>query len=126
MVLIIGGAHQGKLAYVLSKTDAGASDVAYDPDAARTKPVFAHLERWVRTHPEAEHAAALEELLAANPGVVILCDEVGCGVVPVKAEERAWREAAGRLCCLLARQAERVERVFCGISMTLKGDGIWN
>ena len=39
--------------------------------------------------------------------------------------ERIWREAVGRLCCSLAQRAERVERVFCGLSTVLKGDGAW-
>ena len=60
-----------------------------------------------------------------NPGVVILCDEVGCGVVPVDPAERAWREETGRLCCELAQKADRVERIFCGLSMVLKGEGTW-
>ena len=52
---------------------------------------------------------------------VVIATEVGSGVVPVNPEERAAREAAGRLNCLLARQAGVVARVFCGIPMVLKG-----
>lgn len=121
MILVIGGAGQGKLDYVLEKTGCGPDEVAYDPETARTKPIFAGLEGWVRTHPE----ETLEGLLEANPGIVVLCDEVGCGVVPMDQEERAWREAVGRLCCALAARAGRVERVFCGLSMTLKGEETW-
>ena len=51
---------------------------------------------------------------------VVIATEVGGGVVPVDAAERAAREAAGRLSCLLARRAERVIRVFCGLPMVLK------
>ena len=36
-------------------------------------------------------------------------------------EERAAREAAGRLSCLLAERAETVVRVFCGLPAVLKG-----
>ena len=53
---------------------------------------------------------------------VVIATEVGGGVVPVSPEERTAREAAGRLNCLLARQAETVARVFCGIPMVLKGE----
>ena len=35
--------------------------------------------------------------------------------------ERAAREAAGRLACLLAQRADAVVRVFCGIPVVLKG-----
>ena len=51
---------------------------------------------------------------------VVIATEVGGGVVPVDAGERAGREAAGRLSCLLAQRAERVVRVFCGLPMVLK------
>ena len=51
----------------------------------------------------------------------IIATEVGCGVVPADAEERAAREAAGRLCCLLAQRADTVMRVFCGIPVVIKG-----
>ena len=37
MILIIGGAGQGKLDYVLSKTGFGEADVARDPEAAKKK-----------------------------------------------------------------------------------------
>lgn len=51
---------------------------------------------------------------------VVIATEVGGGVVPVDAAERAAREAAGRLSCLLAQRAEKVVRVFCGLPVTLK------
>ena len=47
--------------------------------------------------------------------------EEGGGVVPVDKNERAAREAAGRLGCLLAQRADAVVRVFCGIPVYLKG-----
>ena len=46
--------------------------------------------------------------------------ELAGGVVPVDPDERAAREAAGRLGCLLAQRAERVVRVFCGLPVVLK------
>lgn len=121
MMLLIGGAGQGKLAYALEKTGYGSSDVAHDPVEALEKPIFSGLETWVRAHPDGN----LDELLAANPDVIILCNEVGCGVVPIDPAERAWRESVGRLCCRLAERAERVERIFCGLGMVLKGEGTW-
>ncbi|MEG1072216.1 MAG: bifunctional adenosylcobinamide kinase/adenosylcobinamide-phosphate guanylyltransferase [Oscillospiraceae bacterium] len=122
MILIVGGTGQGKLQYVLKKTGLRLEDVAYNPADAAEKPIFSGLEGWLRTHPE----ETLERLLARNPGVIILCDEVGCGVVPIAPEERAYRETVGRLCCRLAEQAVGVERVFCGLAMCLKGETIWN
>ena len=63
--------------------------------------------------------AALAQQLARNE--VVIATEVGGGVVPVDKNERAAREAAGRLGCLLAQRADVVVRVFCGIPIYLKG-----
>ena len=63
---------------------------------------------------------ALAEELARYD--VVIATEVGSGVVPVDADERAAREAAGRLNCLLVQRADAVARVFCGIPMVLKGE----
>ena len=123
MILLIGGTGQGKLAYALEKTGCGPEAVAHDPVSARTRPIFDGLADWVRAHP----GEGLGDLLEANPNVVILCDEVGCGVVPMDRSDRDWRERVGRTCCTLAARAELVVRVYCGIPTVLKGDGThWN
>lgn len=112
MILIIGGAGQGKLDYVLQKTGYGPAQVARTPEEARTRPVFAGLEDW----PELDEAALLE----ANPDVILICDEVGCGVVPVDPAARLMREQTGRLCQQLAKQAQKVVRLYCGIPTVIK------
>ena len=53
---------------------------------------------------------------------VVIAAEVGGGIVPVGTAERAARERAGRLNCLLAERADTVIRVFCGIPMVIKGE----
>ncbi len=52
---------------------------------------------------------------------IVVASEVGGGVVPIDPAERAAREAAGRLACLLAQRAETVVRVVCGLPQILKG-----
>lgn len=64
---------------------------------------------------------ALADRLAARYKVIVVT-ETGGGVVPVDPIQRAEREAAGRLSCLLAERADRVVRVFCGLPMALKGE----
>ena len=88
----------------------------------RRRPAAALFSRGVEQWPELEE----NELLAANPEIILICDEVGSGVVPADPEQRLRREQVGRLCCRLAARAERVERIFCGLSMVLKGEGTWN
>lgn len=53
---------------------------------------------------------------------IVIATEIGGGVVPVDAEERAHREAAGRLACMLAARADTVIRVCCGLPQLLKGE----
>ena len=116
MILILGGIGQGKLDYVLKKTGYTTDDVAYHPQDAQFRPIFAGVECWSDLD--------VDLLLTHNPNVIILCCEVGCGVVPAQPEERVWREQVGRLCCRLAQEATTVERIFCGIPMVLKGEGL--
>lgn len=53
-------------------------------------------------------------------GKTVVCNELGCGVVPMDAFERDWRENTGRLCCDIAAKADRVYRVCCGIPQCIK------
>lgn len=64
---------------------------------------------------------ALADDLAGRFAVVTIT-EVGGGVVPTDPAQRAAREAAGRLGCLLAARAHTVVRMFCGLPLVLKGD----
>ena len=70
---------------------------------------------------QSEDLTKLADDLAANYDI-ILATEVGGGVVPMDAAERAAREAAGRLACLLAARADCVVQLFCGIPTVLKGE----
>lgn len=128
MDLIIGGYSQGKRQYLLQSRRLAPGDILDGASCPLppTGPVRAldRLHLLVRRCLEAglDPQAVLEGILGQNPGVVILCDEVGGGLVPIDPAERAWREEVGRLCCRLAQRARRVERVFCGLPTLLKGD----
>lgn len=71
----------------------------------------------------AANATDLEKLadeLAAYD--VVIATEIGGGIVPIDPAERAAREAAGRLACLLAVRASCVVEMFCGLPTVLKGE----
>lgn len=51
---------------------------------------------------------------------VLICEDISCGVVPIEPELRKWREMNGRLCLYLAKEAEAVYRVLCGLEQRLK------
>ena len=63
-----------------------------------------------------------EQLISCNPDVVLVSDEVGYGVVPIDAFDRAYREAVGRICTKLAAYSSDVTRVVCGIGTVIKHD----
>ena len=114
MILVIGGLATGKREYVKKTygyTDSDMADATLDGH-----PVLYNLQDLVKTVPD-ESMALLPELL--NKAVVI-CNEVGSGLVPVERTEREEREAAGRLCIALAEQAEKVVRICCGIPQIIK------
>ena len=69
----------------------------------------------------AEELEKLADKLSASYDIV-LATEVGGGIVPMDAAERAAREASGRLACLLAARADCVVQMFCGIPTVLKGE----
>ena len=53
--------------------------------------------------------------------MIIVCREVGCGIVPMDAFEREYRETVGRVCTELAAMSEEVHRVLCGVGTVIKG-----
>lgn len=119
MELVIGGAYQGKLAYVmekyaLSEADICRCDVDSRPDFSR-RCVY-QLERYLLgclrrgEEPELDFAA---------DSVVVMTD-IFCGLVPMSVEERAWRELCGKTLAKISSRADRVTRVFCGLPQQLK------
>ena len=70
---------------------------------------------------DADDLERLADALAADYDVAA-ATEIGGGVVPMEAEQRRAREAAGRLACLLAARADTVIEMFCGIPTVIKGE----
>ena len=108
MIFVTGGRGAGKREFV-EKT-LGYAPEQLSPVWERNTPALLGLEALDPLPP-------LEDLLRRE---VVVCREVGCGVVPMDRAERDRREAVGRLCCALAARAEAVYRLTCGIPMRLK------
>ena len=114
MVLIVGGMAQGKLDF--ARRELGVT--AWSEGAPGEADCVYGLQQAIRETPDWREALA--RWREAHPDGVIICDEVGCGVVPLDRDERAWRELVGRICCELAEQAAAVYRVCCGLGAQLK------
>ena len=62
----------------------------------------------------------LEQVIEKNPDIILICDEVGYGIVPLKREDREYREIVGRTMCMAAQKADHMERIIGGIGKLLK------
>lgn len=154
MEVYFGGAFQGKLEYVLEKKGClkvadGAGCSLKDIKEAQ---VLNHLHLYIKRLTYKEGAAynttvddiitaddtitadttaktmsaaeIINDIYEANPDIILICDEVGGGIVPLKKEDRIYRETVGRALCCAVKKSDRVERVMCGIGQCLKCDGI--
>lgn len=127
MRLVIGGYAQGKLNYVLQSHN-GKIGMILDGELPEKEAetegtiVLNHFHSWVKKKiagggaPEKE----IREFIQGHPNCVIISNEIGCGIVPMEAAEREYRERTGRILTELAGQAEGVERVVCGIGQKIK------
>ena len=127
MIFIIGGSYQGKREYALEKFSLSENDVFICTEDTRdidlSKRVIAHIEKFalgcVRRgeEPKEYWQSHMDELKNS----ILIADDVSCGVVPMDAVIRAWREATGRANNYLAGEADQVIRVFCGLGQVIKG-----
>lgn len=124
MVLIIGGAYQGKLdfaktAFTLSQDDiftCSSSEIDFSKRCINKIEEFSLACIQNGTDPSEYFKTHKEDWKDS----ILICEDIFCGVVPMGAEMRAWRQATGRLCQYLSREADGVSRIFCGLEQRLK------
>lgn len=126
MILIIGGAYEGKAEYAEA---GGISDIC-DGETAGFEEIKKHkcvknYQMLVKRQLEAELDPLNEagKLFDECPDIVIISTEIGCGIVPIEKSERIWRETVGKVCCFIAAKSEKVVRISCGIASFIKGNG---
>lgn len=108
MILILGAAGQNKKEY-----------------AQKQYPGMKILENYHETVKEQLQAGMdpqqeARRLCQEGEDVVVITDEIGCGIVPMDRFERTWREQSGRVNCIFAQQSETVIRLIAGIPQKLK------
>ncbi len=67
-----------------------------------------------------ECAALVDAAARSKTQVILVTNEVGCGIVPENALARRFRDAAGRLNQLAAERADEVHWMMFGIGMRIK------
>lgn len=124
MKLFIGGAYQGQLEYA---REACPQVDFMDGGSCSREELYGcegvyDFQEFIRREMKAgrDVTGLAEELIRANPGLMIVSNEVGCGVVPMDAFQRVYREAVGRICTKLAGASDQVVRVVCGIGTVIK------
>lgn len=109
MILIIGGAYQGKTEYAKTQFDSQYKIVNQY-----------HLKVKEQLQNGQDPLREAEKLLTQEDRLIIISDEIGCGLVPVDAFERRYREISGRVNCYLAGEAEQVIQMVSGIATRIK------
>lgn len=110
MILVVGGTFQGKKEF--------AKELASRKKLRLVNFFHNQIQELLEDGEDVEDY--IRRFLEKNPHTVIVMDEVGAGVVPVERSDREYREAIGLAGQLLAREAEEVYRVICGIGMRIK------
>lgn len=124
MTFIFGGAHQGMEQY--AREVCGAEAIATLDENSREidfgAPALAGLDRFVLgcVRRGVSAAAYFEANAEKWKDGVLIGKDFSCGLVPMDAEMRLWREENGRLNNYLAGRADRVVRMFCGLAQVLK------
>lgn len=127
MILVFGGAFQGKTEYAQGLLGSAAAEGDICDLADGGEPDFS---RSIITGLDAFALQCMRE--GRSPSdyfrdrrkqwehCVLVANDISQGVVPIDRDLRAAREANGRLLIYLAQEAEQVHRVFCGIGKRIK------
>lgn len=128
MELIIGGAYQGKKE-IVKKIFGFMDDDILDgadcaPEAVLSGKAVSDFHMLIRRLMEQQNDPDLffEQVKEKNPGIVLISNEIGYGIVPLDRFERDWREKTGRICCLAAKESAHVIRVLAGNPVFIKGE----
>ena len=126
MILIYGGAYNGKLQYVKENYDIKEEDIYYceDSNIDFSKKVIYGLHKFTYENSNNEKVSIdyLKENINKLQDKIIICDEINSGIVPINKNERIWREDTGRALQYLSKNANKVVRVFFGIPTVLKDE----
>ena len=128
MILIIGGAYEGKTQYAVKNLGITESEIL-DGKTCEYRDLYSakavnkfHLliKRLVESGENT--LEIVDKVYNSNPTITIISDEIGCGIIPLEKSDRIWREETGKACCKIAEMSDVVVRINCGIPTVIKGE----
>lgn len=128
MIMITGGAFQGKTEFAKKIFSLNDNDIidgktcVFDDIFSAKCVVNFHMFIKRLMHDNIDPMKFSEKIIRDNSQIIIIINEIGCGIIPIEKFDRIWRETVGRTGCFIAENSEKVIRVNCGIPMYLKGE----
>ena len=132
MHVYIGGAYNGKRAYVrqlVVEREVQWIECADNKDLPQANAqtiVLAGVEAFVEHHINSPEERVIQEFMKtlntyrAQSDVIVIVTENGRGIVPIEAETRELRDRCGRLCQQIFKEATNVTRIWYGLTESLK------
>lgn len=124
MILVFGGAYNGKKDFIKEKFNINEEDIFYcsDGEIDFSKKVICGLHKFTynNTLKNKSSLEYIKENINLFKDKIIISDEISSGIVPLKKEDRMWREETGRCLQYLSKESSYVYRIFCGIPTIIK------
>lgn len=124
MILVFGGAYNGKLEFVQEKFKITREEIFFckDENLSYDKKVICGLHIFIRAC--VKNNINSLEILKNNVNYlmdkIIICDEINSGIVPIEKIDRVWREETGRGMQFLSQNSNSIYRIFFGIEEKFK------
>ena len=126
MKLYIGGAYNGKLELALKENNKSIEDVFFcdNGEIDFSRDIICGIDKLIYDNAinKKETLTYFEKNVDKLRGKIIICDEISQGIVPIKREERFFREETGRILQFLSKESKCVIRVFFGLAQILKDE----
>ena len=124
MVLVFGGAYNWKLDFVKEKFSINEDDIFYcgvnEIDFSKKVICGFHRFTYENILKDINSLQYIKENINFFKDKIIISDEISSGIVPLKKEDRMWREETGKCLQYLSKESSCVYRIFCGIPTIIK------
>lgn len=128
MIMITGGAFHGKKDFVKNRFSIDENDILNGAECGFNSIFSAkcvcdyQLFVGRLINEKIDPLEFTEKLCAENRNIIIIINEIGCGIIPLEKRERIWREQVSKAGCVIARNSSAVIRICCGIPTVIKGE----